>query len=339
MRAQLLRAATVLLPFFIGVGSAAAQSKTGTTIVQFLNIEPSARIAGMGNAGVALGNDLQSVFYNPAALGRLERSSAQLSHSEWYAGVNYEYAAAAFPFKGIGTFLLSVTALNSGDILVRSVEQPLGTGEQFTVNDLALGLGYGRQITSRFAAGLQLNYASESIWNSSLHILTFNVGTVYQLTQNGLKLGACVNNVGTRTSLDGRDLAIQYDADPDANGDNSSLPATQFTDDFPVPILFRVGLSYPVELGPRSKILLAMDAAHPSDNSESLSTGAEWLFRDTFALRAGYQQLFQTDSNVGVTLGVGLRGGLGYSRYHLDYAWADHDYLEETHRLTLALDF
>ena len=92
--------------------------------MQFLNIEPSARIAGMGNAGVALGNDLQSVFYNPAALGRLERSSAQLSHSEWYAGVNYEYAAAAFPFKGIGTFLLSVTALNSGEILVRSVEQP-----------------------------------------------------------------------------------------------------------------------------------------------------------------------------------------------------------------------
>ena len=259
----------------------------------------------MGNTGVALGNDLQSVFYNPAALGALERKSAQLSHSEWYGGVNYDYAAAAFPFKGLGTFLLSVTALTSGDILVRTVNAPLGTGEQYSVNDLALGLGFGRQITSRFAAGAQFNYASETIWNSSLHILTFNVGTVYKLTADGLKLGACVNNIGTRTSLDGRDLAILFDQDPDANGDNGTLPATQFTDDFPVPILFRVGVSYPRQLGPRSKIVLAMDAFHPSDNSESVSAGAEWLFRDTFALRAGYQQLFQTDSNVGVTLGVG----------------------------------
>ncbi|TPW17710.1 MAG: hypothetical protein FD129_268 [bacterium] len=339
MRTSPWRSATLALLALALAGPARAQSKTGTTILQFLNIEPSARIAGMGNAGVALGNDLQSVFYNPAALGALERTGAQLSHSEWYAGVNYDYAAGAFPFKGIGTFLFSVTALNSGDILVRTVEQPLGTGEQFSVTDLALGLGYGRQITSRFAAGMQLNYGTETIWNSSLHILTFNVGTIYKLSEDGLNLGACVNNLGTRTSLDGRDLAIQYDADPDAHGDNSSLPATQFTDDFPVPILFRVGLSYPRQLGSRSRILMAVDAFHPSDNSESVSAGAEWLFRDTLALRAGYQQLFQTDSDVGVTLGVGLRGGLGYSRFHLDYSWADHAYLDETHRLTLALDF
>jgi long-subunit fatty acid transport protein len=322
-----------------GFGTAAAQTKTGTTIVQFMSIEPSARIAGMGNTGAALGTDLQSAYYNVAALGALDRTHVQLSHSEWYAGVDFEYAAGAFPMKGIGTFLLSVTALNSGDILVRTVDAPHGTGEFFTVNDLALGLGYGRQITSRFAAGAQLNYASETIWNSSLHILTFNVGTIYRLTEGGLKLGACVNNIGTRTALDGRDLAIQYDADPDRNGDNSALPATQFTEDFPVPVLFRVGLSYPYALGARSRLLLAVDAFHPSDNSESVSVGGEWLWRDSIALRAGYQQLFQQDSDVGVTLGVGLRGGVGYSRFHLDYAWADHEYLEETHRLTFAVDF
>ncbi|HEX7879437.1 MAG TPA: PorV/PorQ family protein, partial [Candidatus Eisenbacteria bacterium] len=247
--------------------------------------------------------------------------------------------AGAFTFQNVGTFMLGITALNSGDIGVRTVDQPLGTGEQYSVTDLGLSLGYGRQITSRFSAGTQLTYANETIWHSSLHLLTFNIGTVYKLTDDNLQLGACVNNIGTRTSLDGRDLAITFDQDPDAHGDNGTLPATQFTDDFPVPILFRVGLAYPKTLGPRSRILFALDAFHPSDNSESVSAGAEWLFRDTFAVRAGYQQLFQTDSDVGVTLGLGIRGGLGYSRFHVDYAWADHDYLEETHRFTLAVDF
>jgi hypothetical protein len=329
----------LLVTWGAGATTALAQTKTGTTIVQFLGIEPSARIAGMGNAGAALGTDLQSAYYNVAALGSLERTNVQISHSEWYAGVDFEYLAGAFPMRGVGTFLLSVTALNSGDILVRTVDAPHGTGEFFTVNDLAFGLGYGRRITSRFSAGAQVNYASETIWNSSLHILTFNVGTIYRLTEGGLNLGACVNNIGTRTALDGRDLAIQYDADPDVNGDNSALPATQFTDDFPVPVLFRVGLSYPWTLGARSRLLVAVDAFHPSDNSESMSLGGEWLWKDMIALRAGYQQLFQEDSDVGVTLGVGFRGGIGYSRFHFDYAWADHKFLEETHRLTFAVDF
>ena len=59
-----------------------------------------------------------------------------------------------------------MTALNSGDIDVRTVDQPLGTGERYTVSNVALGLGYGRQITSRFAAGLQVNYVTERIWHT-----------------------------------------------------------------------------------------------------------------------------------------------------------------------------
>lgn len=320
-------------------GTAAAQTKTGTSIGQFLLVEPGARVIGMGGAGVALGEGIQASYFNPGALGTLQAPELQFTHGFWYAGIDYDYAAAALPVRSLGNILVSLTALNSGDIDVRTVEQPLGTGEKFSVQDMALGLGFGRQITSKFSAGFQLNYLSESIWLTSSQAVAFNMGTVYRLRENGLRIGASLSNFGGRAKFAGDGLSIQWDRDPDRNGDNGTLPAKQFTDSFPVPVIFRVGLGYPHSLGPNHQLLMEIDAFHPSDNSESVSAGAEWSWKDTVALRAGYQNLFQTDSEVGPTLGVGLRAGHGNPHIHFDYAWAAHERLQDTHRVTFGLAF
>jgi long-subunit fatty acid transport protein len=327
-----------LAALFVVSGPALAQTKTGTTIAQFLKIEPGARAAGMGNAGVSLYDGIQSVYYNPAALGSLTKSAVQFTHSDWYAGIAYDYAAGALKV-GFGNLFASVTSLSSGDIDVRTVDQPLGTGERYSVSDLALGLGIGRQITSRFGAGIQVNYLTESIWHTSMNALTLNVGTVYMLSENGARIGASISNLGTTARFTGGDLAIQYDNDPNANGDNSSLPADQFTDDFPVPILFRAGITVPRQLSPDSKVLLQVDAFHPSDNTESVSGGAEWMLKDVLAIRAGYQKLFEQDSDLGLTAGAGLQGNLGDLLFSADYAWAAHTSLDDTHRITFVISF
>lgn len=321
------------------VRSVSAQTNTGTAIGQFMLVEPGARIVGMGNAGVAMDEGIQAVYFNPGVLGMVQSTEMQFTHGFWFAGIDYEYAAVAVPVRPLGNLFLSLTALNSGDMDVRTVELPLGTGERFSVQDLAIGIGYGRQITSKFAAGVQLNYISESIWRTSTHAVSFNMGTVYRLREDGLRIGASLSNFAGRGSFDGDGLSIQWDRDPDRNGDNGTLPAKQFTDSFPVPVLFRVGLGYPYALSSTSRLLLAVDAFHPSDNSESMSAGAEWSWKDTVALRAGYQNLFQTDSEMGPTLGVGLRAGHGNPFLHFDYAWAAHERLQDTHRVTFALAF
>jgi len=326
----------------LGVAAASpagAQSKAGTSLGQFVGIEPSARIAAMGNAGAAVFDGIQAVYYNPAALGALETPAVQLTHSLWFADITYDYIAGALPVRNWGTFYGAVTSLNSGDILVRTVEFPLGTGERYSVNNLALNLGYGRTITSRFGAGIQINYFTETIWHSSMHAFTVSVGTAYRLTDSGIVLGASLANFGTHGKFGGRDLAIQYDEDSDAYGDNSSLPAWRFTGEYPVPILFRVGVSVPQRLGSSSRILWVADAHHPNDNTESLSGGAEWSWKETFDLRAGYQRLFQEDSETGLTLGLGIRGDFGDNLFSFDYAWADHDFLQETHRMTFTVAF
>ncbi len=70
-----------------------------------------------------------------------------------------------------------------------------------------------------------------------------------------------------------------------------------------------------------------------------MSAGADWTWKDAVSLRAGYQNLFLEDSEVGLTLGAGFAGGIGSGRFQVDYAWADFGRLEQTHRVTLAMRF
>jgi len=316
------------------------QAKTGTTIGSFLLIEPSARITGMGNAGSTLYDDgLDAAYYNAAAIGSIKQMAVEFSHAFWIADIRYDYVALGFPLRTWGNVFASVTALNSGDMDVRTVNQPLGTGEKFSVSDVALALGYGRQITERFAVGGQLTWMQETIWNSTMGAPAFNVGTLYRISGQGLHLGASLSNFGTQGAYDGRDLRVTYDANPATFGDNGSLPADQFTGSFPMPLLFRAGVGYPVQVGERDRLWLALDAFHPSDNTESVSFGAEFLTRNVLALRAGYQNLFQQDSEVGLTAGAGFSGRLDVYTFKLDYAWADQGRLGGSHRVTFGLQF
>ena len=70
------------------------QSKTGTTIGQFLKLEPSSRSAAMGTAGAAMYGEASSVFFNPASLGRINSNDAQFTFNKWLADITYNYAVA-----------------------------------------------------------------------------------------------------------------------------------------------------------------------------------------------------------------------------------------------------
>lgn len=326
--------------FVLGVFVAAqlnAQSKTGTSIGTFLSIEPSARIAGMGNAGVTIYSEPQAVYYNPGSAGYMQGSAVQFTHSLWLADIAYDFGVLMFHVEGIGNMFAAVTSLNSGEIDVRTVDQPHGTGERYTVSDIAIGVGFGRQISDRFSVGLQANYIQETIWHNMMSAFSFDVGTIYRISADGVHLGASISNFGTRGQFDGRDLRVLYDQSKSKYGDNGQLPAQLFTNDFPLPVMFRVGIGMPIQLGESNKLTVVVDAFHPSDNTESVSFGAEYLFERMIALRAGYQNLFLKESEVGLTLGAGLEYEMSGYKFNFDYGWADHGRLKDAHRIAIGL--
>lgn len=317
-----------------------SQSKAGTTIGQFLKIEPSSRIAAIGNAGASLGGEISSMFYNPASLGRISGSDIQFTFNKWLADINYNYAAAGVNLEGIGTFALVATILNSGEMDVRTVEQPLGTGERFTVKNMAFGLGYGLMVTDRVSVGMQLNYITETIWHSSISTFGLNLGVQYQILDEGLTVGASLSNFGADASYDGRDLYLNYDFDPKKYGDNDRLPAELRTGSFGLPVIFRAGISYLFSFSDDYNLLLAADAMHPNDNSESLNIGGELNILQYVFIRGGYRNLFLPDLEGGLVLGAGFKVDIANSyNIRFDYAYADYGRLAETHRLTLGIGF
>lgn len=330
--------AFIVLMLVAGTTGVFGQSKTGTTIGQFLMIEPSARVAAMGNAGVTTFDEVSAAYFNPAALGRMEQSGAQFTHSEWLADISYRYATAGIQLGGAGALMLTVTSLSSGEIDVRTVEQPQGTGERYSVENLAFGLGYSRRVTDRFAAGVHVKYLRETIWHSSLSALSLDFGVHYELPFNAY-IGASLSNFGTRGTFDGRDLRIRFDQNPDRFGDNSNLPAALETEDYPLPITFRVGLGMPMDFGNSNRLVLVVDALQPSDNTQSISFGGEWTFLNLLSARAGYQNMFQEDSETGLTLGAGLQYALSGYGLRFDYAWGAHGRLDSTQRFTLGVSF
>jgi hypothetical protein len=317
-----------------------SQSKTGTTIGQFLKIEPSSRIAAIGNAGASLSGEISSMFYNPASLGRISGSDVEFTFNKWLADISYNYAAAGVNLEGIGTFALVATILNSGEMDVRTVEQPLGTGERFTVKNMAFGLGYGLMVTDRVSVGLQVNYITETIWHSSISTFGLNLGVQYQILDEGLTVGASLSNFGADAAYDGRDLYLNYDFDPDKYGDNDHLPAELRTTSFGLPVTFRAGISYKFTFSEDYNLLVAADAMHPNDNSESVNLGGELNLLNYVSLRGGYRNLFLPDLEGGLVLGAGFKVDIADSyNIRFDYAYADYGRLAEAHRLTLGIGF
>ncbi len=335
---KIVSACLFIILFFAGQNF--AQNKTGTTIGQFLKIEPSSRVVGLGNAGASLSGEISNIFYNPASLGRLQGTDVQFTFNKWLADITYNYMAAGFIVDGVGSFALVGTLLNSGEIDVRTVEKPLGTGERYTVNDLALGLGYGLMLTDRVSVGIQINYINETIWHSSLSTFGLNFGVQYQVEPNGLTIGASVSNFGTRSAYEGRDLYLNYDFDPNKYGDNDKIPAELKTDYFNLPTLFRAGVSYWFDFDDDYKLLVAVDAVHPNDNDQYLNLGGELNLLKIISIRAGYRNLFIPDAEGGLVLGGGVQTNFNESNnIRFDYAYADYGRLTDTHRITLSVGF
>lgn len=315
-------------------------TKAGTTAGQFLKIGVGARAIALGSTFAAEANDLSALYWNPGGLARMPGSQAQLAFTEYAADISYGYTAVGLNLGNMGTMAVSLLSLNSGDMMVRTTDQPEGTGEQFNVQNLALQLSYARALTDRFSIGATGKYIREQIWHSSANAFAFDVGLLYTTPYDRLRLGAAMTNFGPKMRMSGRDIIFSTDPTPDQSGNVEIVNAEYLMDAYALPLLFRLGVAFDAVRTPDHRLVLLTDAAHPSDNYQYLNVGSEYRFRDLIALRGGYRNLFSEETEHSYTLGGGLNVRVSPTlRVQVDYAYAPLGRLGDTHWYTLNLGF
>ncbi len=314
-------------------------TKVGTTAAQFLKIGVGARAAAMGESFVAVANDASAIFWNPAGLAALEGKEVLLAHTDWIADISFDFGGIAIPTE-MGTFALYAAALNMEEMERRTELKPEGTGEMFGASDLALGITYAKYFTDRFAFGLGVKYIQQQIWQETAQTFAIDAGIIYHTEVENLRLGMSLTNFGGKMQMDGKDLLIFVDIDPSLDGNNDRIISRLNTEKYDIPLAFRIGFAYDVLKTEFQTVSVAVDALSPNDYSEYVNTGFEYGFRDMVFLRGGYKGMGVSDQEVGFSLGGGVKYAFDQSlKLKLDYAYTDYGRLENTQRISIAVNF
>ncbi len=317
-----------------------SQNKVGTTAAPFLGIGAGPRAIGMGGAFTAVASDPSALYWNPGGISRTGQSAVLLEHTNYLVGTSFNYFAGVIALDQDNAIGLSVTNLDYGSDLVTTVSQPDGNGETWSASDWAIGLSYARNLTDRFSIGGTAKLIMQNIWHESATGWALDAGLLYITPFNNMKIGMEIANFGTDMRLGGSDLLVSYDPNPSMAGNNKNIPAQYYTDSYPLPLFFRVGLAMDVIDAGENRLTLAADAIHPSDNDQSLNVGGEYAWNNFLFVRAGYKSLFIPNSQEGLTLGVGLRYAITmHLVLNLDYAYENYGQLKNLQEFALSVSF
>jgi hypothetical protein len=286
-------------------------NRPGSTDAQFLKIGVSPRATAMSDAYIAVVNGAEATYYNPAALPWIEGTDAVFNHTVWFAGINHEFAAAAHNFGDLGSLGLSVTALYTDEMKVRTPLQPDGTGETFYSGNYRFGLSYSRFLTDRVSMGATISYIHMSLYqdfNASAY--SIDIATMYKSDFRGFRFGMMISNFGSE---------IKY-----------------VNESYPLPTAFTFGLGMNVVDGDMHKVLLTVEGVKPNEGEPLAQAGLEYNFDNAFFLRVGQRFNYSAATysfGGGVNLNVIGRG------IRADYSYSKFETLGAVHRFGLGISF
>ncbi len=354
------------------VGMASAQfDNVGTSAANFLKIGVGSRAEGMGGAFTAQVSDATALYWNPAGLAHIKQPQMVFNYFNWIADMQYNYLGLAIPAGRRGTFGMSLIYFDMGDMIKTTELSPYGDEGTFNASDFAVGLGYGTNISDRFAVGVQVKLIRETISFSSASAFAVDAGSQYLTNFYGLRIGMSVSNFGTKMRLYGTDNKVDVDAyeDLDANPD---IVAHLNTSDWSLPMAFRFGMSI-TPIGKEgiikqdlAEVTVNWEYFDPRDYNPYYILGSEAKVMDVFYLRSGLQFKFMKFSDdlsdetssedfqaaLDAEKGFGYVNNMAYGfgidtekisfvpvKLRVDYSLSKLGLLGDVHRTTLSIGF
>lgn len=303
--------------------SALADDNTYQYAGEFLSLGMGARALAMGGAFVAVADDSSATYWNPAGLALMQKGEGAFMHAYTFKGlVKVDTLSIAYPIsKKYGTISGGMLRVGVDDIKETGWTDPNDPNRRpeikstFNWADTGYYISYARQLLSRIYIGFSTKIIRQGggDWGGSGY--GFDVGIMTNPLKN-LNLAVNFQDIYSRVKWD-----------------------TGAIDRFPVNA--KVGLAYTFSLPSiESKLVTAFDSDIKKkgyDYSAQLSAGsfsfdlhygAEFIYRNTLAIRAGaYRSNFAA--------GAGLR----FKMFTVDYAFQTHTDLGGSHRISAGVVF
>ena len=307
----MLKKAVILLLLFLPGAVFSQYERPGSSDAQFLKIGVSARASAMGNAYISVVDGAEATFYNAAALARIKGTGVAFNHTSWFAGINHEFVSVAQTFGRAGTFGLSMTALYTDEMKVRTPLQPDGTGESFYASNYRIGLSYARYLTDRVTFGGTINYINLSLYSDfNADAVSIDIAVLYVTNFRGFRFGMKIANFGSEIKF--------------------------VNESYPLPTNFDFGLSMNAIQAQNHNLLVSFSAVKPNDGQPLGQIGTEWNFQKLFFIRAGYRPNHDVAS---YSFGSGVQMEFHNYNFRFDYSYSDFSLLGVAHRFGIGLLF
>jgi len=326
----------LLLPVYSLYGDEMTVGKAG---FKFMDVEMSARAAGMGEAFSLIGDDANAIFHNPAGIAQIQDKKFDLTFCtvNWIADISLNAFGAVANLGTLGNVGVSFFNADYGysmgtipDLDPNSETGYIETGPlDFTA--YAAGISYGRRLTEKFMIGANFRYSyehlgesgfketyeSDSVWNekNETHTFVYDIGTIFYPGFKSFRVGMSIVNFST---------AVRYEYDEGR------------TNSFELPLTFKMGAAIDVLdfLGehPNYSLLVDFELIDPRDYSNRYHLGGELSILEILKLRAGYKFGYNEE-------GLCFGAGINTANIKLDYAYSKFGAFDFVNRVSLGLSF
>lgn len=291
-------------------------SAGGSNTFDFLRNDVGARAAAVGGSFVALTDDPNMIFYNPAGLTSLSRQKLSVGFFKHLMDVNSGYASFGSEIQGFGFAGAGIVYTNYGEF-TRTGEEGQGLGT-FSAHDFALAAAYGGGLATGLTYGVGAKFIFSSIDDIYSSAVAVDLGMQYVAVPERLRAGISLMNLGTQL-------------DPFVNTRES------------LPLDLKVGVAITPEHLPASILVnlhkLNEEQDNIGDRFKAFSVGAEFSASPNVFLRFGYNNERRRELKIGQSTGLaGFSIGAGFTTgmYGVDYAFNSYGPIGALHRISIS---
>lgn len=337
-------------------GFAGNEDRAGEAGASELLINPWGRSSGWGGANSASAQGVEAMNLNVAGLAYATGTEINFTNTSWLGGTDITinaFGLAKTMGESGGVLGLSIMSMSFGEIDITTPDNPDGGLGTFRPNYLNIGAAYSKKFSETISGGLVVRLLSESISNVNASGVAIDAGVNYVTGENDqLKFGIALRNVGPTVRYAGNGLSTRVEV----LNSSKELTVNQRSNDFELPSLVNIGLSYDFYLAPDStsegitqhRLTTAGTFTSNSFTSDQFRLGVEYSFKEMFMVRGGYvfendvtdEELTKTTST-GPTFGASVEFPFGKSgsKFGIDYSYRVTRTFDGTNAIGVRLSF